>query len=205
MTEKEKMIAGMIYDPSDDELQNLRTAAHNLCNAYNSLNEDDPTREEILTKLVPNGNGVYLQGPIYFDYGVFTTFGKNCYANFNLTVLDCCPVTIGDNVFIGTGVSLVTPVHPLLPAERNMYPNARGVMTDKEYAKPITVGSNCWIASNVTICGGVTVGDGTVIGAGSVVTRDVPSGVFAAGNPCRVIRKLTKEDSIYLKPQLWEK
>ena len=203
MTEREKMLAGMIYDPSDDELQNLRTTAHNLCYAYNKLNEDDEARGEILKKLLPNGNGAYLQGPVYFDYGLFTTFGKNCYANFNLTVLDCCPVTIGDNVFIGTGVSIVTPVHPLLPAERNMY--AKGsVMTDKEYAKPIVIGSNCWIASNVTICGGVTVGRGCVIGAGSVVTRDIPSGVFAAGNPCRVIRKITEKDSIYLKRNLWE-
>ena len=205
MTEKEKMLAGMIYDPSEDELQTLRTTAHNLCNAYNKLNEDDDKRKEVLAKLLPQGNGVYLQGPIYFDYGVFTKFGKNCYANFNLTVLDCCPVTIGDNVFIGTGVSIVTPVHPLLPTERNMYEKENGVMTDKEYAKPIAIGSNCWIASNVTVCGGVTIGDGCVIGAGSVVTRDIPSGTFAAGNPCRVIRKITENDSIYLKPQLWKK
>ena len=203
MTEKEKMLAGMIYDPSDGELQNLRTTAHKLCNAYNKLDEDDEARQEILQKLLPNGNGAYLQGPIYFDYGAYTTFGKGCYANFNLTVLDCCPVTIGDNVFIGTGVSIVTPVHPLLSAERNMYENGRGVMTDREYAKPITIGSNCWIASNVTICGGVTIGNDVVIGAGSVVTRDIPSGVIAVGNPCRVIRKLTEEDSIYLKSQLW--
>lgn len=205
MTEREKMLAGMIYDPSDNELQTMRTAAHKLCNAFNKLDEDDEARGEILGKLLPHGNGVYLQGPIYFDYGVFTKFGKGCFANFNLTILDCCPVTIGDNVFIGTGVSLVTPVHPLLPAERNMYQNVSGVLTDKEYAKPIVVGSDCWIASNVTICGGVTIGQGSVIGAGSVVTRDVPSGVFAAGNPCRVIRKLTEQDSIYLKLQLWDK
>ena len=205
MTEKEKMLAGLIYDPADDELQTLRTNAHKLCNAYNKLDEDDAARGEILSNLLPFGNGVYLQGPIYFDYGCFTTFGKNCYANFNLTILDCCPVTIGDNVFIGTGVSIVTPVHPFLHDERNMYVNEKGVLTDKEYAKPIVIGSNCWIASNVTICGGVTVGEGSVIGAGSVVTRDIPSGVLAAGNPCRVIRKLTKEDSIYLKKNLWEK
>ena len=205
MTEKEKMLDGMIYDPSEKELQNMRTAAHKLCNAYNKLDEDDEARGEILAKLLPNGNGVYLQGPIYFDYGVFTKFGKGCYANFNLTVLDCCPVTIGDNVFIGTGVSIVTPVHPLLAEERNMYLNEHGILTDKEYAKPITIGSNCWIASNVTICGGVTVGDNTVIGAGSVVTRDIPSGVLAVGNPCKVIRKLTEKDSVYLKKNLWEK
>ena len=204
MTEKEKMLAGMIYDPSEHELQNMRTTAHKLCNAYNKLDEDDEARTEIINKLVPNNNGAYLQGPIYFDYGAFTTFGKGCYANFNLTVLDCCPVTIGDNVFMGTGVSIVTPVHPLLSEERNMYLNERGILTDKEYAKPITIGSNCWIASNVTICGGVTIGSDTVIGAGSVVTRDIPSGVIAVGNPCKVLRKLTKEDSVYLKKNLWE-
>ena len=204
MTEKEKMLAGMIYDPSDNELQHMRTSAHKLCNAYNKLDEDSKRRAKVLNKLLPHGNGVYLQGPIYFDYGHFTTFGKNCYANFNLTILDCCPVTIGDNVFMGTGVSIVTPVHPLLPAERNMYLNERGVMTDREYAKPIVIGSNCWIASNVTVCGGVTIGEGCVIGAGSVVTRDIPAGTFAAGNPCRVIRKLTEADTIHLKKNLWE-
>ena len=198
------MLVGMIYDPSDEELQHLRTTAHKLCNAYNKLDEDDDKRGEILDKLLPHANGAYLQGPIYFDYGLFTKFGRGCFANFNLTVLDCCPVNIGDNVFIGTGVSIVTPVHPLLPSERNMYRKENGVLTDKEYAKPITIGNNCWIASNVTVCGGVTIGDGCVIGAGSVVTRSIPSGVFAAGNPCRVIRKLTEQDSIYLNPQLWE-
>lgn len=205
MTELEKMIAGLIYDPADGELLHLRTTAHKLCNAYNKLDEDESTRRgAIISQLIPNNNGAYLQGPIYFDYGKFTTFGTNCYANFNLTVLDCCPVTIGDNVFIGTGVSLVTPVHPLLHSERNMYVNDKGVLTDKEYAKPIVIGSNCWIASNVTVCGGVTIGEGSVIGAGSVVTRDIPGGVFAAGNPCKVIRKLTEQDSVYLKPHLWE-
>ena len=204
MTEKEKMIEGLIYDPNEAELLKMRKTAHKLCNKYNKLDEDNPRRQKILSKLLPHGNGVYLQGPIYFDYGHFTTFGKNCYANFNLTVLDCCPVTIGDNVFIGSGVSIVTPVHPLLPAERNMYLNDEGAMTDKEYARPIVIGSNCWIASNVTVCGGVTIGEGCVIGAGSVVTRDIPDGVFAAGNPCRVIRKITEADSIYLKKNLWE-
>ena len=198
------MISGLIYDPNDAELLRLRTLAHKLSNAYNRLDEDSPRRQKILSKLLPNGNGVYLQGPVYFDYGLFTTFGKNCYANFNLTVLDCCPVTVGDNVFIGSGVSIVTPVHPLLPGERNMYVNDKGVLTDREYAKPIVIGSDCWIASNVTICGGVTIGRGCVIGAGSVVTRDIPDGTFAVGNPCRVVRKLTEADSVYLKKNLWK-
>lgn len=203
MTEKEKMLAGQIYDPADKELAERRTLAHKLCNAYNALDEDDPKRKEILKTLLPHGNDAYLQGPIYFDYGENITLGKNFYANFNFTVLDCAPVTIGDDVFIGCGVSIVTPIHPLLPKERNMYARADGVLTDREYAKPIVIQSECWIASNVTICGGVTIGRGSVIGAGSVVTRDVPSGVFAAGNPCRVIRKLSDADSIYNKPNLF--
>lgn len=205
MTEREKMLAGMIYDPADNQLAERRTYAHKLCNAYNVSDEDDPEREDILAELLPQRNGAYLQGPIYFDYGNNTRFGTNCYANFNLTVLDCAPVTIGDNVFIGSGVSIVTPMHPFLPQERNMYRRPDGVLTDREYAKPITICSDCWIASNVTICGGVTVGRGSVIGAGSVVTRDVPEGVLAVGNPCRVIRKLTEEDSVYTKPQLFDK
>jgi len=204
MTEKEKMLKGMIYDCNDEELLSLRTKAHNLCYKYNSLMEGDKGREKILKELIPEGNGVYLQGPIFFDYGRFTTFGKGCFANFNFTVLDVCPVRLGDNVYIGPNVSIVTPIHPLIPAERNMYLSEKGYITDKEYAKPINIGSDCWLASNVTVCGGVTIGSGCVIGAGSVVTRDIPEGYFAAGNPCRPIRKITEKDSIYLKKNLFE-
>lgn len=204
MTEKEKMLDGMIYDPSDDELQKLRTSAHNLCCDYNNLYETDEKRKEIIDKLIPQNNGVYLQGPIFFDYGAFTTFGKRCFANFNFTVLDCAPVTIGDNVFFGPNVSIYTPMHPFLAEERNMYFDG-DKLTDKEYAKPITICSDCWIAGNVTICGGVTVNKGCVIGAGSVVTSDIPENSLAAGVPCRVIRKITKDDSIYLKKQLFPK
>ncbi len=98
----------------------------------------------------------------------------------------------------------MTPIHSFLSDERNMFINKNGVATDYEYAKPINIGSNCWIASNVTICGSVTIGSGCVIGAGSVVTKDIPEGCFTAGNPCRVIRKITEEDSIYLKKELFE-
>lgn len=204
MTEREKMILGKIYDPADGELAARRRYAHKLCNAYNALDEDDPERENILAELLPHRNGAYLQGPVYFDYGDNTYFGKGCYANFCLTILDCAEVKIGDNVFIGCGVSIVTPVHPLLPAERAMYKRSDGIATDREYAKPIVIGDDCWLASNVTVCGGVTIGNGSVIGAGSVVTRDIPSGVFAAGNPCRVIRKLTDKNSVYVKPHLFD-
>ncbi|MBO6114048.1 MAG: sugar O-acetyltransferase [Lachnospiraceae bacterium] len=196
MTEKEKMIAGKLYDPSDKELATLRTKAHNLSQDYNKTYEtEEERRKEILDELVPNRKeGVYLQGPVQFDYGVFTTIGENTYANFNFTVLDCAPVNIGDNVFFGPNVSILTPMHPFCFDERNMYKKEDGSLANSEYAKPITIGSNCWIAGNVTICGGVTIGEGSVIGAGSVVTKDIPSGVLAVGVPCKVIREITDED-----------
>jgi maltose O-acetyltransferase len=200
-TEKEKMLNGKIYDPTDEELAKLRTRAHILSKDYNDTYEtDEEKRKEILNALVPNrGKGLYLQGPIQFDYGIFTIFGDNCYANFNFTVLDCCPVKIGNDVFFGPNCTIATPIHPLLSKERNMRFRPDGTAYDLEYAAPITIGNSCWIASNVVICGGVTIGDNCVIGAGSVVTRDIPSDSFAVGNPCRVVRKITSEDSIELK------
>lgn len=205
MTEKEKMLAGKIYNPSDKELASLRLQAHKLSKMYNDTFEDEEEkREQILKELVPNRKkGVFLQGPVQFDYGVFTSIGKNFYANFNFTVLDCCPVKIGDNVMIGPNVSIMTPVHPLRYQDRNMKEKADGTLYDDEYAKPITIGNNCWIASCVTVTGGVTIGDGCVIGAGSVVTRDIPANSFAAGNPCRVIREITEADAIALKKELF--
>lgn len=110
---------------------------------------------------------------------------------------------IGNDVFIGPNVSLLTPVHPFRFQDRNMYRRADGVYADREYARPITIGDNCWIAGNVTVCGGVTIGSGTVIGAGSVVTHDIPAGVLAAGVPCRVIREITEEDALSCHPELF--
>ena len=166
--------------------------------------EDDERRNAILDELLPDhGEGFFLQGPVYFDYGVFTKFGSGCYANFNLTVLDTCPVTIGDNVFCGPNCTIATPVHPFRWQERNMKKKSDGTVYDDEYGKPITIHSNCWIASNVVITGGVTIGEGCVIGAGSVVTRDIPPNSLAAGNPCRVIREITEEDSIKYKAELF--
>lgn len=169
MTEKEKMLAGMLYDPSDSELTELLPNTPNL----------------------PN-----LQAPIYFDYGCNTYFGKFSGTNFNFTCLDVCPVHIGDNVMIGPNVTLATPMHPLLPEERNVKKREDGSYYNLEYAKPITIENDCWLASNVTVCGGVTIGKGSVIGAGSVVTRNIPPYSLAAGNPCRVIRELTEDDRI---------
>ena len=195
MTEQEKMLKGMLYGPSDKALVELRLKAHRLWQAYNRLEETDPRRAELLKELIPDlGADTFLAGPIYVDYGVFTHFGARCYANFNFTVLDSCPVTIGDNVMFGPNCSLLTPLHPLLPEERNLRTRPDGSLYDLEYGAPIVIESDCWIASDVKILGGVTVGRGSVIGAGSVVTRSIPAGVLAAGNPCRVIRPITQAD-----------
>ena len=206
MTEQEKMLAGKIYDPSDKTLAELRAEGHRLSKMYNDTYEtEEEKRNEILDELLPNrGKGCYLQGPVFFDYGKFTTMGEGCYANFNFTVLDTCPVSIGDNVFFGPNCTIATPVHPLRWQERNMKCKEDGTWYDDEYGKAVTIGSNCWIASNVVIAAGVNIGEGCVIGAGSVVTRDIPANSLAVGNPCRVIRQITEEDSIKYCEELFE-
>lgn len=206
MNEREKMLAGKIYDPFAEGLPEERTRAHVLCKMYNETTEvDTEKRKEILAELMPDrADGVYLQGPIYFDFGKNIKMGRNSYANFNFTALDICEITIGDNVFIGPNVSLLTPKHPLCWQDRNPYFNEKtGRTTDKEYGTPITIGDNCWIAGNVTVCAGVTIGEGCVIGAGSVVTRDIPANSLAFGNPCRVSRKITEADRLENHPELF--
>lgn len=205
MTETEKMLAGKLYDPTDPALAKQRMLAHRLSKEYNdTLEDEEEKRAAILGQLLPTlGKGSFLQGPVQFDYGVYTAIGAKCYANFNFTVLDCCPVTIGNDVFFGPNCTIATPMHPFLSAERNMRVREDGTLYDLEYAKPITIGDGCWLAANVTVCGGVTIGEGCVIGAGSVVTRDIPPNSLAAGNPCRVIREITEADSVKGKPELW--
>ena len=198
MSEREKMLRGELYDPSDPELKSLRVKARKLARKYNLTDEDEAERRDaILTELMPNTARLpSLQAPIYFDYGCNTSFGEYCDVNFNFTCLDVCPVHIGDNAFIGPNVTLATPMHPLLPEERNVRRREDGSVYNLEYGKPITIGNNCWLGANVVVCSGVTIGDGCVIGAGSVVTRDIPPSSLAAGNPCRVIRTLTDADRV---------
>ncbi len=196
MTELENMRAGDIYDPTDEEIAKRRQLAHRLCKMYNdTFEEEEEKRKDLLDQIMPGyGEGTYLQGPIYFDYGYNIHVGKNFYANFNFTVLDICPVNIGDDVYIGPNVSLAGAMHCFDKDQRRMKKKADGSLYDLEFGKPITIGNDCWISSDVTIIGGVTIGDGCIIGAGSVVTRDIPANSLAAGNPCRVIREITEKD-----------
>lgn len=194
----EQMLAGHYYRPDRPELQNWTHKAHRLCQEYNRLLDTDrDRRQKILDQLFPDHEiNVYLQGPIQVDYGRFTHLGKNFYANFNFTVLDTCPVHIGDNVKCGPNVTLVTPLHPLLTEQRNLRRQKDGIVSDFEYGAPITIGANCWLASNVTVCPGVTIGHDSVIGAGSVVTHSMPANSLIAGVPAKVIRKLTDKDRL---------
>ena len=199
-SQRERMLAGELYDASDPELSQLRVKAHELCRLFNASSEQErDLRSRLLDDLVPeHGQDFDCMGPIYFDYGCFTKLGSRIFANFNFTVLDTCPVLIGDDVMIGPNVTLATPLHPLRWQERNLRRHEDGSLYDYELGAPITIGSNCWLASNVTVAGGVTIGDGAVIGAGSVVTHDIAPGSLAVGVPCREIRTITEADRMEL-------
>lgn len=199
-SEREKMLAGELYDPADEELSALRKRVRQLAKAFNDTDEDEAEKRQELLRAMFGKCGAHIacEPPIRFDYGCNTEVGDCFFANFNFVVLDCAPVKIGKQCFFGPNVTIAAPVHPLLPQDRMMRPDGRGGVFDYEYAKPVTIGDDVWLASNVVVCGGVTIGSGTVIGAGSVVTRDIPAGVFAAGNPCRVIRKLAEQDKMQL-------
>lgn len=124
------------------------------------------------------------------------------FGNYNLTVQDDAQVTIGDHVSFGPNVTIVTPIHPFVASERRQMLDQNGDATSLCYAKPVSIGNDVWLSANVTVCGGVTIGDRCVIGAGSVVTQDIPENSFAAGVPCKVIRKITNQDSMRHKPEI---
>lgn len=204
MTEEQKIDAGVLFCPGDPELKAMKLKAHNLNTDYNSTYEDETEkRKEILSELVGKlGENAFMQGPIFFHYGAHTSIGKNFFANFNLTVQDDAKVTIGDNCNFGPGVTIVTPLHPMLPDERFAMRDKDGNIKRMCYAKPVTIGNDCWFGANVTVCPGVKIGNNCVIGAGSVVTRDIPDNSFAAGVPCKVIRTLTEKDSMMNMPDI---
>ena len=200
MTEREKMVAGMLYDSADQELQDLRERCVHLCKKFNDLSElRAAEQKEVLKELLGSvGEHLWIRPPLRLDYGCNVYLG-NVSINFNCTMLDVAPIHIGDNVQIGPNVSFFTASHPLLAKERNAQFDETGRRYTLEYGKPITVEDNVWIGGGTIINGGVTIGHDAVIGAGSVVTKDIPAGVVAAGVPCRVIRPLTKNDAMFGK------
>lgn len=183
-TEKAKMLAGELYDALDPELSQERQRCRDLLKRLNDSREDEPEeRRRILNDLFGYPNDAWVQPPFFCDYGYNISVGSKVFFNFNCVVLDVMRVEIGSNFLFGPAVQIYTATHPLSAAERR---------TGLESARPVTIGSDVWVGGGAIICPGVTIGDRTVIGAGSVVTRSIPPDVFAAGNPCRVIRPLTE-------------
>jgi maltose O-acetyltransferase len=176
------MLAGELYDPFDADLVAARQRARALCQALNASTEAQPVeRRRLLVELFgAGGDTVWMQPPFYCDYGSNIHLGARVFFNFNCTVLDVCDVRIGDYTLFGPGVQLLTPLHPLDSRLRRT----------QEYGKPIEIGADVWVGGGALILAGVRVGSRAVIGAGSVVTRGIPAGVLAAGNPCRAIRDL---------------
>ena len=210
MTEEEKIFAGKMFDPRKKELKDIKHKAHTACQKFNAMDEYDPDRMNVIRDIVAkSGKTFYFQGPVQINYGKHTYIGENFFSNFNCTIMDDANVYIGDNVCFGPNVSLMATNHPLIAQER-MGVNPDGSTTMGEYAEDIHIGDNVWLACNVTVIGGVTIGNNVVVGAGSVVTKDIPDGYVAYGNPCRAVRPITEEDSkmnLYLEEDipLWAK
>lgn len=188
MSEKEKMLRGLLYDANYDEnLLRERIIAKELCYDYNNLRpSDEENQQKIMKSLLGSTKGSFtIVAPFYCDYGYNIKIGDNFFANHNTVILDGGEVTFGDNVFIAPNCGFHTAGHPIDFERRN-----KGL----EYAYPIKVGNNVWIGAGVQVMPGVTIGDNVVIGAGSIVVKDIPSNSVAVGNPCKVIRKITEDD-----------
>ncbi|WP_228530281.1 sugar O-acetyltransferase [Tamlana sp. I1] len=183
MTEKEKMLAGELYAPTDPDLVKERHAVRLLFHEFNSLSEKDlERRQKVLYKIIPDaGENLFIEPPFHCDYGSNIKAGKNLFMNFSCCILDVAEVTIGDNCMFGPHVQIYTATHPLEFKARN---------SGKEYAKPITIGDNVWIGGNATICPGVSLGNNVVVGSGAVVTKSFPDNVVIAGNPAKIIKTI---------------
>jgi maltose O-acetyltransferase len=179
MSERQKMISGLPYDPGDPELQADQTAAKQWMARYNAAMAATPAerRDLLRQRMGEVGEGAIIRPPFHCDYGYNIRLGRGVFMNFNCVVLDVCEVEIGDQTQIGPGVQILTADHPRDPVQR-----AEGI----EFGRPITIGRNVWIGGAAIILPGVTIGDDAIIGAGSVVTRDVPAGATAVGNPARL-------------------
>lgn len=182
-TEKEKMLAGELYNPDDPVLLKEREEARRKVRIYNqTLETEEEKRTKLLKELLGStGETLEIEPNIRFDYGYNTHVGENFYANFDCTILDVCEVRFGDNCLLAPGVQIYTAAHPIHPMERN---------SGKEYGKPITFGDNVWIGGRAIINPGVTIGDNVVVASGAVVTKDVPRNVVVGGNPAKVIKEI---------------
>ncbi|WP_390405546.1 sugar O-acetyltransferase [Lacticaseibacillus jixiensis] len=189
LSEREKCYAGQLYDPYVAELVADRDETIKKVYAYNHLyplKRDE--REAALRELLGGvGKNIDIEQPMFCTYGFNTTVGDNFYMNINGKLMDSAKITIGNNVFIGPNVSLVTETHPQVVAQR---------LAGLEYARPITIEDNVWLCTNVVVLPGMTIGKNSVVGAGSIVTKDVPANVLAVGNPCHVIREVAPEDRV---------
>lgn len=188
MTEREKMEQGLLYNANyDQELLEARMACKDLCFAFNQLKPSQMAEQETLIRSLLGKTGAQfcITAPFWCDYGYNIEIGECFYTNHNCVILDGARVTFGDYVFIAPNCTFSTAGHPIDAPQRD-----EGL----EYAYPITVGDHVWFGAGVTVLPGVTIGSNTVIGAGSVVNRDIPSGVVAVGNPCRVLRAITEDD-----------
>ena len=188
MNNIERRDKGMAYI-SDDSVMEQQKRARILTQKLNTMDRSDfKGLGDVVKELLGQSEGAWINPPFYCDYGFNIEVGKNFFANYNCTMLDVAKITIGENCFIASNVAIYTAGHPIHPDSRNsMY----------EYGIPVTIGDNVWIGGNTVICPGVTIGSNCVVGAGSVVTKDIPDWSVAAGNPCRVIRKITDEDKRY--------
>ena len=192
MTEREKMLAGMLYDCGDAELLTQWHKAKNLMRDYNRLDSDDlAAKDRILTELLGGrGTNLWITAPFYVDYGNNIFFGNNCEVNMNCTFLDDNRIVIGDNALIAPNVQIYTAFHPTNAADRFGPPREDGSFAFcKTQTAPVTIGNNVWIGGGAILLPGVTIGDNVVIGAGSIVTKDIPANSVACGNPCSVIRE----------------
>lgn len=191
MNDKKKMLEGKLYIASaDPALREDNKRCKRLLRAFNATTEEEiEQRTAILKSLfAETGDSLYIEPPFHCDYGCHIHVGENLYANYDLIILDVCDVYIGNNVFLAPRVGIYAAGHPIDKDVRNM---------QLEFGKPIHIGNDVWIGADVTINPGVSIGDNVVIGSGSVVVKDIPSGVVAAGNPCRVIREISEQDAIY--------
>lgn len=181
-TEREKMIAGELYSPLDEELTHARKRARQLCRAFEAAGSEAERQLILFELFAAGGDTAIVQAPFYCDYGSNIHLGERVFFNFNCVVLDVCDVRIGSHTLLGPAVQIYTALHPMNAAARR----------ESEYGRPVSIGSDVWVGGGAIILPGVSIGAGAVIGAGSVVSRDIPEGVFAAGNPCRVIREINE-------------